>query len=215
MSGSFFIIGDHILANEVVAVYVYLFIASGTIHLPTTILIYIVYHYTQIVIRPIGNPMLTSKLLRIETTLVERIEKLATKLSETEYTSFSALARKLIRKGFEYIDLDGKDKTVRYIPKVHFSKLRGGDNPKTYNDTEIENVMSAFDAFHGMERDYDMDGGHIMIHWRAMDARGEHFGNGTIPLNDLKLGDEIYIGLPNLHKLVVMGKEETDEEVSG
>jgi hypothetical protein len=43
--------------------------------------------------------MLVSKLLRLEDTLIQEIEDLAQKLSEKEYTSFSALVRKLIRMG--------------------------------------------------------------------------------------------------------------------
>ena len=45
--------------------------------------------------------MLVSKLLRLEDTLIQEVEDLAKKLSEKEYTSFSALVRKLIKNGVD------------------------------------------------------------------------------------------------------------------
>lgn len=43
--------------------------------------------------------MLVPKLLRLDDVLIQEVEELAQKLSEKEYTSFSALVRKLIRIG--------------------------------------------------------------------------------------------------------------------
>jgi hypothetical protein len=45
--------------------------------------------------------MLVQKLLRIDDSMIQEIEELAKKLSEKEYTSFSALVRKLIRIGMD------------------------------------------------------------------------------------------------------------------
>jgi len=155
--------------------------------------------------------MLTAKLLRIEDSLIEKIEALAAKLSETEYTSFSAMARKLIRVGLEYMSLDRKNKRVVGIPRCHYSKLDGYGNIKTYNDTEIQSIMAALDCFHENEghgtESNSKHSNHLTISWRTRDAEGEHFGIGVLGnLDDLKPGDEILIGLPSLHKLVVMGK---------
>lgn len=57
--------------------------------------------------------MLTQKLLRIEDSAIQEIEELAQKLSEKEYTSFSALVRKLIRIG-----LDNMETEILFIEKI-------------------------------------------------------------------------------------------------
>jgi hypothetical protein len=45
--------------------------------------------------------MLTQKLLRLDEATIQELEELAQELSKTEYTSFSALVRKLIRTGLD------------------------------------------------------------------------------------------------------------------
>jgi hypothetical protein len=49
----------------------------------------------------IGVIMLVPKLLRLDDATIQEVEELAQKLSEKEYTSFSALVRKLIRNGMD------------------------------------------------------------------------------------------------------------------
>src|SRR5271155_98310 len=54
--------------------------------------------------------MLTQKLLRLDEATIQEVEELAQKLSKTEYTSFSALVRQLIRTGLDYMK---KEKIIK------------------------------------------------------------------------------------------------------
>lgn len=56
--------------------------------------------------------MLTQKLLRLDEATIQEVEELAQELSKTEYTSFSALVRKLINIG-----LDHMKKTEKILKK--------------------------------------------------------------------------------------------------
>jgi hypothetical protein len=163
--------------------------------------------------------MLVSKLLRIEEKLVEQIEELAKKMSETEYTSFSALARKLIKNGLKMLPHKGQKTNIISIPRVHYSGLNPNENLK---DQEMDNILGALDCYYDCmfaeHKSTESDEGeikknHLMIEWRSDDHNGDHFGVGITPIDYLNNGDEIYIGLPNLYKLIVITKN--DNEAGG
>jgi len=63
--------------------------------------------------------MLVQKLLRIDEATIQEIEELSQKLSEKEYTSFSALVRVLIKKG-----LDSMKKSVINSEQVKKPMIR-------------------------------------------------------------------------------------------
>jgi hypothetical protein len=154
------------------------------------------------------RPMLTTKLLRIEENIVEKLEEMVKNLSQEEYTSFSSLVRKLIRIGLRYMEVDeAKDKRVSSIPRFYYSQLfkDGYSTLEERHDSEIENMMSALNCMHGVEEDCAPN--HLTIAWRTSDEKGEHSGIGILAeLDALKPGDEIVLGLPNVYKLVVMSK---------
>jgi hypothetical protein len=68
--------------------------------------------------------MLVPKLLRIDEVTIQELEELAQKLSEKEYTSFSALVRKLIRKGLNNMETTENN----FLDKVQ--KLSNGNSKK-------------------------------------------------------------------------------------
>lgn len=63
----------------------------------------------------IGVRMLIQKLLRLDKNTVQELEELAQKLSETEYISFSALVRNILRKGLNNMKNNTKDFNVKIV----------------------------------------------------------------------------------------------------
>lgn len=77
--------------------------------------------------------MLIQKLLRIDEATVQEVEKLAQKLSEKEYTSFSALARTLIKKGLNTMETNENSSTA-----ISFkSKVENMANSAAYKEAKI------------------------------------------------------------------------------
>jgi hypothetical protein len=173
--------------------------------------------------------MLVSKLLRIEEKLVEQIEELSKKMSETEYTSFSALARKLIRNGlktFIYNKVYGIG-----IGKEYFSKT----DSKDIRETEAEFILEALDNHYNWKypkywnkeaRNSYFDGSrkynfedtgseikknHLMIEYRSGDDNGDNVGCAIFPLDVLKNGDAIFVGDDNVYQLLVVSKDSFDK----
>lgn len=72
--------------------------------------------------------MLVSKLLRIDDTTIQEIEELVRKLSEKEYTSFSALVRTLIRKGIDTMTKSNANKARENAIKYFAAATHGQPN---------------------------------------------------------------------------------------
>lgn len=89
----------------------------------------------------IGAKMLKSKLLRLDEAAIREIEEMAQKMSEKEYTSFSALVRKLIRIGMDNME-------VSFIEKVRQSAVKPDDEKEKVLSQIKKEIESQADFGH-------------------------------------------------------------------